>query len=60
MIFFILCVGLSLLFKGLAIKALTNNALEERVRKLRYFKLNLGFYFFVALAFLLIFTNQVF
>lgn len=60
MVFFILCVVLSLVFKGLAIKALTNRSLDERMRKLRYFKLNLGFYFFVGLAFLLIFTNQVF
>lgn len=59
-IIFLLAVGLSLLFKGLAIWQLTDKRLEERQRKLRYFTLNLGFYIFVSLAFFLIFTNQVF
>lgn len=60
MLFFIISVGLSLLFKGLSIWQLTNKKLEERQRKIRYFTLNLGFYFFVSIAFFLIFTNQVF
>lgn len=53
----LISVLVSALFKGLAIYALTNQRLEEYKRKKYYFLLNIGFYVFVAVAFVLLFIN---
>ena len=58
--FFVICVALSLIFKGLAIRQLMSKNVNEAHKKRKYLTFNLGFYICIIVAFVLIFTDSIF